>query len=61
LEFDGEANADGGPQISKRESKVSVWVIPTDEDLMIARHTWQLLGGRQKREGAGSAKAAEPD
>lgn len=56
LEFDEKANADGGPQINKQGSKVSAWVIPTDEDLMIARHTWQLLGERQSEKRAGSAK-----
>jgi acetate kinase len=29
----------GGPRISTAASKVSAWVIPTDEELMIARHT----------------------
>jgi hypothetical protein len=29
--------------ISTPESRVSAWVIPTDEDLMIARHTRQLI------------------
>ena len=34
-----QANAGGGPRISTPQSKVSVWVIPTNEELMIARHT----------------------
>ena len=33
-----------GPRISSTDSKVSAWVIPTNEELMIARHTGQLLG-----------------
>ena len=33
-----------GPEISTSRSKVSVWVIPTNEELMIARHTGSLLG-----------------
>jgi acetate kinase len=37
------ANESGGPRISKAHSKVSVWVIPTDENLMVARHTRRLL------------------
>jgi acetate kinase len=41
--LDKKANADGGPRISQSESGVSAWVIPTDENLMIARHTRQLL------------------
>ena len=42
LEFDEPANQAGGPSITKAGSKTSAWVIPTDEDLMIARHTWSL-------------------
>jgi acetate kinase len=33
-----------GPRLSPPGSKVSAWVIPTNEELMIARHTWSLLG-----------------
>ena len=44
FELDHEANASGGPRISTRQSKVSAWVIPTNEELMIARHTGSLLG-----------------
>ena len=43
LQFDSAANADGGPRISAPSSPVSAWVIPTDEELMIARHTRQAL------------------
>jgi acetate kinase len=43
--LDDEANRRGGPQISPVGRSPSVWVIPTDEELMIARHTLQLLGG----------------
>jgi acetate kinase len=44
LELNESANRDRGPQISNSSSKVSVWVIPTNEELMIARHTGALLG-----------------
>ena len=44
LELDEEANQSRGPRISKAGSKVSAWVIPTNEELMIARHTGRLLG-----------------
>ena len=44
IQLDAEANARNGPRISKSESKVSAWVIPTNEELMIARHTGALLG-----------------
>jgi acetate kinase len=42
--LDPAANARRGPRISKPGSPVSAWVIPTDEELMIARHTGRLLG-----------------
>ena len=44
IEFDREANARKGPRISVTASRVSAWVIPTNEELMIARHTGALLG-----------------
>jgi acetate kinase len=44
VELDAEANARGGPRISTPGSKVSTWVVPTNEELMIARHTGSLLG-----------------
>ena len=46
LELDAEANTNRGPRISAPQSKVSTWVIPTNEELMIARHTGNLLGLR---------------
>jgi acetate kinase len=44
IELDHEANNKKGPRISMPGSKVSAWVIPTNEELMIARHTATLLG-----------------
>jgi acetate kinase len=44
VHVDAKANAGGGPRISPPDSKVSAWVIPTNEELMIARHTGSLLG-----------------
>jgi acetate kinase len=46
LELDEDANASGGPCISRKGSRVSAWVIPTNEELMIALHTRRLLGSR---------------
>ena len=46
LELDHDANTRGGPRISTSGSKVSAWVVPTNEELMIARHTGSLLGLR---------------
>jgi acetate kinase len=44
IEFDAEANAAKRARISTPSSKVSAWLIPTNEELMIARHTALLLG-----------------
>jgi acetate kinase len=44
VEVDNEANDRRGPRISRPGSRVSAWVIPTNEELMIARHTGVLLG-----------------
>jgi acetate kinase len=44
--IDDAANAAKAPLISTADSKISVWVIPTNEELMIARHTASLLGLR---------------
>jgi acetate kinase len=44
IRLDPAANAAGGPRISAADSPVSAWVVPTNEELMIARHT--LAGTR---------------
>jgi acetate kinase len=43
LELDPKANAGGATRIARSESRVACYVIPTDEELMIARHTLHLL------------------
>jgi acetate kinase len=43
VKLDGHANDSNGPRISTADSRVSVWVIPTDEELMIAQHTMALV------------------
>jgi acetate kinase len=40
--LDEAANEAGGPRISREGGVVSAWVVPTDEELMIARHTSRL-------------------
>jgi acetate kinase len=40
--LDEAANEAGGPRISREGGRVSAWVIPTDEERMIARHTSRL-------------------
>jgi acetate kinase len=44
LELDAAANAEHRTRISSSASKVSAWVVPTDEELMIARHVAEVLG-----------------
>jgi acetate kinase len=46
IEPDAEQNASNAARISTSRSKASAWVIPTNEELMIARHTGSLLGLR---------------
>jgi acetate kinase len=43
VECDPIANAAGGPGISTPASRVPAWVIPTNEELMIARHTRRMI------------------
>jgi acetate kinase len=45
LELNPAANAGGGPRISHQGASVACYVIPTDEELMIARHTLDVLRG----------------
>jgi acetate kinase len=44
IDLDEEANRNRAPRISRAGSRVSAWVIPTNEELIIARHTGVLLG-----------------
>jgi acetate kinase len=43
IELDPTANRSGGPRISALTSRVGVYALPTDEELMIARHTLAVL------------------
>ncbi|MEK7245130.1 MAG: acetate/propionate family kinase [Pseudomonadota bacterium] len=43
LELDPEANTLAKPCISRPGSRVSAWVMPTDEESVIARHTLRLM------------------
>jgi len=43
IELDVAANRAAGPRISTKASRVPAWVIPTNEELMIARHTQRLV------------------
>ena len=46
VSLDPDANALNGPRINRAGAGVGVWVVPANEELMIARHTRQVLGGR---------------
>lgn len=43
VELDARANAAGGPRISTADSRTAAWVVPTNEELMIARHTQRVV------------------
>jgi acetate kinase len=45
LQLDEEANRRGEPRISAAGSRIAAWIVPTDEELTIARHTQRLLAG----------------
>jgi acetate kinase len=53
IDLDPAANRAGGPRISRPASKVAAFAIPTDEELMIARHTLAVL-----RDGAETPRCA---
>jgi acetate kinase len=48
VELDPAANTAGGPRISTQSSRTAAWVIPTNEELMIARHTQRLIAGMRQ-------------
>lgn len=43
LEIDESANDQHGPRISTEQSRIACYVVPTDEELMIARHSLALV------------------
>jgi acetate kinase len=61
-ELDEVANRAGGPLISRPSSRLPVWVIPTNEELMIARHTRELATpAHDAPRRAGGARVARRD
>jgi len=48
VEIDETANQAGTGRISSAASRVAVWVVPTDEEAMIARHTFGLVRQEQR-------------
>jgi acetate kinase len=49
VSIDADANEKHARLVSRPESRVAVYVLPTDEELMIARHTWSLLSKSSKK------------
>ena len=43
LDLDRARNSGGGPLISRQGSKLAAWVVPTDEERVIARHARDTL------------------
>ena len=43
VELDAPANDGSGPRISAAASRTAAWVVPTNEELMIARHTRAVI------------------
>jgi acetate kinase len=56
---DEVANASGGPRISRGDSRVAAWVVPTNEELMIARQTRRVLRAETGIVPHGRERAAE--
>jgi acetate kinase len=54
--LDPAANAAGAMSIAAPDSRIGLYIVPTDEELMIARHTLALLLARAGRP-AGAQKA----
>ncbi|NOX53415.1 MAG: acetate/propionate family kinase [Planctomycetes bacterium] len=46
LDPDRNAQVDGETRISTDSSRIAVWVVPTNEELIVARQTAELIGGR---------------
>ena len=53
IDFDAEANRQAprgqASRISKPASRVEVWVIPTNEELLLARDTVRVVKGAERQ------------
>ena len=56
--FDPAANQATKTIISQPGSKVGLYIVPTDEELMIARQTLSLLAARSKHANSTAASSA---
>ena len=61
LSLDEAANQPGGPRLTRADSPRPAYVIPTDEEIVIARHTLALLGDAKiPRRSYGSEMKSSP-
>jgi acetate kinase len=58
--IDEEANANGDERIDGPTSRIPIWVLPTDEERVIARHTAALLSGPPSEFDAATQRAEQP-
>ena len=59
IELDRDANVASRTRITTARSHVSAWVIPTNEELMIARHTLDVLDGERRTEQSSKAQESQ--
>jgi acetate kinase len=59
ISLDPAANDAHAPRISRADSRVATWVIPTDEERMIARHTADLLGLSDRAQRSKAPRSAQ--
>jgi acetate kinase len=59
LMLDEAANGRHGPCISQPRSRVAAWVIPTNEESVIARHAWALTRGDARTSDSGKGAPHE--
>jgi acetate kinase len=60
IELDAERNRSGARLISRDGSRVQVEAFPTNEELVIARHTYALLRGKSGSAAPGSVARHDP-
>ena len=58
--IDDQANADGEERIDHSSSRIPIWVLATDEERVIARHTTALLARAAPGDGPVAMKARVP-
>jgi acetate kinase len=54
IELAAERNATNGPELTTDRSRASAWVVPTDEESVIARHTLAIMARSHAKEHAGA-------